>query len=64
MMDGFVVPRIGLADGLALLWQDGVDVDIQTSSSHHIDALIKQDGIVWRLTSFYGRPETLRRRES
>ena len=64
MMDGFAVPRIGLAGGLALLWQDGVDVDIQTSSSHHIDALIKQKGVVWRLTGFYGHPETSRRGES
>ena len=64
MMDGFAVPRIGLGDGLAFLWRDGVGVDIQTSSSHHIDALIKQEGVTWRLTSFYGHPETLRRGES
>ena len=64
VMDGFVVPRIGLGGGLALLWRDGVGVDIQTSSSHHIDALIKQEGVTWRLTSFYGHPETLRRGES
>ena len=31
VMDGFAVPRIGLGGGLALLCQDGVDVDIQTS---------------------------------
>ena len=36
---GFVVPRIGLGGGLALLWEC-VDLDIQTSSPHHIDALI------------------------
>ena len=41
-----------------------VDVDIQTSSSHHIDALIKQEGVVWRFTGFYGHPETSRRGES
>ena len=64
MMDGFAVPRIGLGGGLALLWRDGVDVDIQTSSSHHIDALIKQEGVAWRFTGFYGHPITSRRRES
>ena len=41
-----------------------MDVDIQTSSSHRIDALIKQEGVVWRLTGFYRHPETSRRRES
>ena len=64
VMDGFAVPKIGLGGGLALLWRDGVGVDIQTSSSHHIDALIKQEGVAWRLTGFYGHPETLRRGES
>ena len=41
-----------------------MDVDIQTSSSHRIDALIKQEGVVWRLTGFYRHLETSRRRES
>ena len=62
--DGFTVPRIGLGGGLALLWCNGVDVDIQTSSSYHIDTLIKQECVVWRLTGFYGHLETSRRGES
>ena len=62
--NGFAVLRIGLGGGLALLWRNGVDVDTQTSSSYHIDALIKQEGVAWRLTGFYGHPETLRRGES
>ena len=41
-----------------------MDVDIQTPSSHRIDALIKQEGVVWRLTGFYRHLETSRRRES
>ena len=52
VMDGFADPRIGLGGGLALLWRDGVDVDIQTSSSHHIDALIKQEGVCLALYRF------------
>lgn len=63
-MDGFAIPRIGLARGLALLWLDGVDVDIQTSSSHHIDTLIKQEGVVWHLIGFYEHPKTSRRGKS
>ena len=61
---GFEVPRVGLGGGLALLWHDNVDIDVQISSSHHIDALINQNGVVWRFTGFYGHPETLRRGES
>ncbi|KAL4652850.1 hypothetical protein ACB092_01G261100, partial [Castanea dentata] len=37
---GFDVPRVGLGGGLALLWRDNVEIDVQTSSPHHIDALI------------------------
>ena len=61
---GFEVPRVGLGGGLALLWRDNVDIDVQTSSPHHIDALINQNGVVWRFTGFYGHPETSRRGES
>ena len=61
---GFEVPIVGLGGGLALLWCDNVDIDIQTSSPHHIDALLNQNGIVWRFTGFYGHPETLKRGES
>lgn len=31
---GFAVPKIGLGGGLALLWEDSVDLDIQTFFSH------------------------------
>ena len=61
---GCEVPRIGLGGGLALLWRDNVDIDVQTSSPHHIDALINQNGVVWRITGIYGHPETARRGES
>ena len=31
-----------------------MEVDVQTSSPHHIDALVKQEGVVWHPTRFYG----------
>ena len=49
---GFEVPRVGLGGGLTLLWCDNVDIDVQTSSPHHIDAQINQNGIVWHLLGF------------
>lgn len=60
---GFAIPIIGLGGGLALLWVDNVDLNIETSSPHHIDALINQDGVVWCFTGFYGHLETARREE-
>lgn len=62
--NGFEVPRIGLGGGLALLWWDNVDVDVQTSSPLHIDALINQNSVVWRFTGFCGHPKTSQRGES
>ncbi|XP_075655141.1 uncharacterized protein LOC142625348 [Castanea sativa] len=62
--NGFEVPRIGLGGGLALLWRDNVDVDVQTSSPHHIDALINQNRVVWRFIGFYGHLDTSQRGES
>ena len=41
-----MVPRIGFGGGLALLWVDSVDLDILIFSSHHIDTIINQEGVV------------------
>lgn len=49
---GFAVPRIGLGGGLALLWWDNLDIDVQSSSPNHINALVKQDGVVLALYWF------------
>ena len=51
------VERINKGGGLALLWKHNVDLQVQTSSKNHIDAIINKgvDG-AWRLTGFYGIP--------
>ena len=61
---GFEVPRIGLGGGIALLWHDNMDIDIQTSFPHHIDALINKNGVAWCFIGVYGHPETSRKGES
>ena len=43
---GFAVSRIGLGDGLIMLWWDNVDIDVQNSSSYFIDALVNQEVVV------------------
>lgn len=63
----FVVDNVGHSGGLALLWGEGVEVDITGFSKHHVDSSVRWEGagdIRWRLTGFYGCPERSRRRES
>lgn len=36
-----------------------MDVDLWSMSKYHIDLKIKrEDGVIWRLTGFYGEPTT------
>ena len=46
LIKGFAVSRIGLSGGLAPLWWDNVDIDIQISSPFYIDALVNQEVVV------------------
>ena len=48
--------------GLALLWNDDLDVSIKSYSNNHIDAVINEGKPdAWRLTGVYGAPETQNR---
>ena len=63
---GLVVPSKGRSGGLALLWKKELKVSVQTFSDNHIDAIVDQ-GVTrhqWRITGFYGNPETSKRQES
>jgi len=53
------VERISKGGGLALFWKNTVDLQVQTSSKNHIDAIVNKgvDG-AWRLMGFYGEPVT------
>nr|POE64005.1 hypothetical protein CFP56_02038 [Quercus suber] len=63
---GLVVPSKGRSGGLALLWKRDIRVEVQTFSENHIDAIIVpgRGSPRWRLTGFYGNPETSKREES
>ena len=63
---GLFVPSKGCSGGLALLWSKEVNLEIQSYSPHHIDAIIskQQNNNTWRFTRFYGHPETHLRKES
>ncbi|KAK9990736.1 hypothetical protein SO802_025721 [Lithocarpus litseifolius] len=63
---GLFVSSNGMSGGLALMWKEDVKVEVQTFPPSHIDALV--DGgteyVWWRVTDFYGNPETTKRPEA
>lgn len=59
----FVVDRVGLSGGLALLWNEEVDLTIKSYSRYHIDALV-EEGSSFRFTLFYGNPRASLRKDS
>ena len=64
--NGLFVPCVGRKGGLAMLWARDIDLKIKRYSLNHIDAIINntENNYKWRLTGFYGHPETHRRYES
>lgn len=59
------VSRNGMGGGLALLWNDDLELEIVSYSNHHIDGLVKGvDGKLWRCTGIYGHPEVNQKRHT
>jgi exonuclease III len=61
-----VVGCVGKSGGLALLWGDKLEVEIQNYSQRHINAKISSpiSWLVWKCTGFYGNPESGKRGEA
>lgn len=52
------VDRKSKGSGLAMLWNNDVNVHITSFSSHHIDAKVQSEQGSWmRCTGIYGHPE-------
>ena len=66
LVNGFFVDRPGLSAALALLWNEEVDLMIASYSRGHIDVIIsdEESGLKWRLTSFYGHTDVVKRKGS
>ena len=66
LANGLIVPSEGKSGGIALLWVRGLDVEIKSYTRSHIDAIVTDSvkGFKWRITGFYGNPDTNQRRES
>ncbi|XP_074346921.1 uncharacterized protein LOC141685732 [Apium graveolens] len=63
--DYFVVDRVGRGGVLALMWKRSVGCKVVDHSKNYIDLHIMVGQVVdWRLTYFYGFPESNRRQES
>jgi hypothetical protein len=62
----FAVDPVGRSGGVALLWKEDQDLEIQNYSQRHINAVVKRrgDGFSWKLTGFYGDPDSSKRKES
>ena len=61
----FVVPRVNMGGGLALYCKSGFDVDVQSFSANHSDAIINHAvDDAWRFMGFYGEPKTTNREKS
>ena len=61
----WVVPRVTRAGGLALLWKNTMQIDVDSSSLNHIDVIVnkgKEDS--WRFTGIYGFPEASRKSDT
>ncbi|CAM8956582.1 hypothetical protein QQ045_016060 [Rhodiola kirilowii] len=53
----------GRVGGLAMLWDDSVDVEVVNYSQNHIDAIVR-DQQEFRITLFYGEPTLCNRVDS
>lgn len=60
MRNCYVVDGEGKGGGLALYWDESVEIEILSYSQHHIDTLIRgfDDLPSWRGTFVYGEPKT------
>ena len=61
----FIVKKLDSGGGLALGWENEVEVDVINYTENHILARVGEDnGLVWYLIGFYGWPETTQKSKS
>lgn len=61
----FVVDNLGKSEGLAMLWNNNVNLHIQSYTRWHISMKADwQGGREWMITNFYGHSETSKRGSS
>ena len=65
-VNGLIVASRDHSGGLALLLTRKINLNIKSFSNHHIDATITEanSSLKWRITGFYGHPQTHLRHDS
>lgn len=59
------VEAVGRAGGLALFWEDDIDIRVSSLDSHRIDCMVHNgDGSIWKLTGIYGWPENAQKSQT
>ena len=63
---GLIFPKAQNCGGLAMLWKKEIKLEIMGYAGKFIDAVVinESSDFKWRITVFYGHPETHRRKES
>ena len=53
-----IVKKLDLGGGLALIWKEGISIELINSTASHVLVKVKEgDGFEWWLTCFYGWSE-------
>lgn len=61
----FAVDRVGRSGGLALYWKSTYKVNLLKYGRNFIDVVVEESDLgKWRVTGFYGFPESCQRRDS
>ncbi|XP_044399391.1 elongation factor 1-alpha-like isoform X1 [Triticum aestivum] len=51
--------------GVALFWRRGLDVSLRSYGRRHVDVdIVREDGMIWRLTGVYGESAMERKKET
>lgn len=63
---GLIVPKSERSGGIAMLWKKEINLEIIGYAGNYIDAIVTESlsSFKWRITGFYGHPETNKRGES
>lgn len=61
-----VVDPVGRSGGLALLWKEKNETEIQNYTRRHINVVVRlaENSTPWRFTGFSGHPNWMKRHES
>ena len=64
--NGLIVPSLGRSGGIALLWTREISLEVKSYTKFHVDAVVSEasSDYRWRITGFYGHPETHKKYES